>query len=251
MAKRVLILGGTSEARLLAERAHAGLGERLRIMTSLAGRTSEPAPVMGEVRRGGFGGVEGLAAYLRAARIDLLIDATHPFAAQISRQAALAAAATGIPRLALVRPFWQPQAGDSWIEVDDASAAAAALGPKHRRVWLTVGTSDLGAFAGRIGTWFLVRRVEPPAEPIPLADYQLIFGRGPFTLVDEQRVLSEYRIEALVCRASGGTATEAKLVAAREASLPVVMIRRPPIPAGPVAWTVDEALTWLQAALDS
>lgn len=250
MTKRLLILGGTTEARALAERALAEFGAHLHVVTSLAGRTSEPAPVAGDVRRGGFGGAEGLAAHLRDAGFDLLIDATHPFAVQISRHAAQAAAKTGIPRLVLARPPWKPQPGDRWIGVDDARAAAAALKPEHRRVWLTVGAGDLRAFAGRHATWFLVRRVEPPTEPVPLSSYELILGRGPFDIVGERRVLSEHRIDALVCRASGGTATEAKLTAARELGLPVLMIRRPPIPDGPIAWSVDEALDWLRA-LDS
>jgi precorrin-6A/cobalt-precorrin-6A reductase len=204
---------------------------------------------VGEVRRGGFGGVAGLAGYLREAGIDFLIDATHPFAAQISRHAAEAAAVTGVPRLALVRPPWRPQPDDRWTEVDDAAAAAAALAPDHRRVWLTVGAGDLAAFADRSDTWFLVRRVDTPPEPLPLAHCRLIVGRGPFDLENERRLIAEHRIGALICRASGGPAAEAKLVAAREASLPVIMIRRPPPPPGPIVHTPADAAAWLRDAL--
>lgn len=249
MAKRLLILGGTGDAREIAALALAEFGTRLHVLTSLAGRTAEPAPVVGEVRRGGFGGAPGLAAFLRDAGIDFLIDATHPFAAQISRHAAEAAAATGVPRLALVRPPWQPQPGDHWIEVADAMTAAAALTPDYRRVWLTVGGGDLAAFAHRRDTWFLVRRVDTPTEPLPLTQCRLIVGRGPFALEDERRLIAEHRIDALVCRASGGPATEAKLGAARDARLPVIMIGRPPPPPGPSAHTPADAIAWLRDAL--
>lgn len=248
--QRLLILGGTGEARELAELAVAKFGTRLRVVTSLAGRTAEPVPIAGEVRRGGFGGVEGLAAHLRDMNIDLLIDATHPFATQISRHAAQAATVTGVPRLLLARPPWPRMPGDCWIEVDDAAAAAATLAPVHRRVWLTVGSGDVAAFAGCAATWFLMRRVEPPREPLPLASYEVIIGRGPFALDDERRIITQHRIDALICRASGGPATEAKLVAAREIGLPVIMIRRPSPPEGPVARTPAEALAWLRTMLD-
>lgn len=248
-AKQLLILGGTGEARALAELVVAAFGPRLRVVTSLAGRTAEPVPVAGEVRRGGFGGAAGLAAHLRDARVDLLIDATHPFARRISDNAAQAARAASVPRLALVRPAWQKQAGDRWIEVADAAAAAAALRPPWRRVWLTVGVGDLPAFAGLPHIWFLVRRVDAPPSPLPLADHHLVIGRGPFALDDERRLLADHRIDVLACRASGGPATEAKLVAAREAGLPVVMIARPPPPPGPSAGSPAEALAWLRSAL--
>jgi precorrin-6A/cobalt-precorrin-6A reductase len=250
MAKHLLILGGTGEARELAEGAVAEFGPRLRVVTSLAGRTAEPVPVAGEVRRGGFGGAAGLIAHLHAAGVDVLIDATHPFATQISRHAAEAASAAGVPRLVLVRPTWQRQRQDRWIEVDNAAEAAAALPGLGSRVWLTVGAADLPAFGALRGTWFLVRRVDRPSDPLPLAAYELIVGRGPFEIADERRLLAEHGIDVLVCRASGGPATEAKLVAAREARLPVVMIRRPPPPDGPVARSPGEALAWLRDQME-
>jgi precorrin-6A/cobalt-precorrin-6A reductase len=186
---------------------------------------------------------------LRALRPAALIDATHPFAAVISRNAAAAATAANVPRLIFVRPPWQQQPGDRWVEVDDAPAAAAALEALGRRVWLTLGARDSEAFSRLSDRWFLVRRVEPPAEPLPLANYELLLARGPFRLEDERRLIAEHRLDVVVSRASGGSATAAKLQAAREAGLPVVMIRRPPLPPGPSAGSLDEAVAWLRAQL--
>jgi len=247
--RTLLVLGGTGEGRRLAERAVAEFGERLQVITSLAGRTADPVPVAGTLRQGGFGGAAGLAAYLRDHKVDLLIDATHPFADQISRNAAQAAAVAGVPRLAIVRPPWRAQPGDRWIEVADAPAAAEAVRPLGQRIWLTLGTADIEAFATLTDHWFLVRRVDPPPEALPLRQAEILLARGPFALADEKRILAEYRIDAVVSRASGGAATEAKLDAAREAGLPVVMIARPPPPAAPTVATVDAALRWLHEHL--
>jgi precorrin-6A/cobalt-precorrin-6A reductase len=247
--RTLLILGGTGEGRRLAERAVAEFGEQLQVITSLAGRTADPVPVAGTLRQGGFGGAAGLAAYLRDNKVDLLIDATHPFADQISRNAAQAAAAAGVPRLAIVRPPWRPHPGDHWIEVANAPAAAEAVRPLGRRIWLTLGTADIEAFAALTDHWFLVRRVDPPPEALPLPQAEILLARGPFALADEKRVLAKYRIDAVVSRASGGAATEAKLDAAREAGLPVVMIARPPPPPAPTVATVDSALRWLHERL--
>lgn len=249
MTRRLLILGGTGEARRLAERALAEFHDRLQVTTSLAGRTAEPAPVAGTVRHGGFGGATGLAAYLRENAIDLLIDATHPFADQISRNAAEAAATTGLARLVIVRPPWHRQPGDRWIEVVDANAAAAAVRTLGTRIWLTLGTADIGAFAPLSGHWFLVRRVDPPPVPLPLRQAEILLARGPFALEDERRILAEHRIDVVVSRASGGAATAAKLDAAREAGLPVVLIARPPPPPEPTVPTVEAALVWLRTQL--
>ena len=253
---RVLILGGTTEARELAALAAERWGSRVEVITSLAGRTAAPAALAGTVRRGGFGGAAGLAAYLCRERIDVVVDATHPFAARISRHAAEAAAEAGIACLALTRPPWRPVPGDRWIEVDTAGEAAARCPGLGRRVWLTVGGGDLDAFAACAGVWFLVRRIERPATPPPLRDCALVLGRGPFTVENERALISKYRIDALVCRASGGAATRAKLDAAREARLPVVMIRRP-LPAAATevppaaAGSPHDALLWLAGRLET
>ncbi|MGQ0662459.1 MAG: cobalt-precorrin-6A reductase [Pseudomonadota bacterium] len=248
MSERLLILGGTAEARALARLAAERFGARLAVTTSLAGRTARPAAVEGEVRAGGFGGATGLADYLRRARVDLVVDATHPFAARISASARAAAEAAGVARLLLVRPPWQRHPEDRWIEVDDAGQAAAALAALARRVWLTIGARQLKAFAGLDDQWFLVRTIDP-RRSLPLANFELILGRGPFTLEGERRVLADYRIEAVVTKASGGDATAAKLVAARQAGLPVVMIRRPPPEPGPAVFDCQAALEWIAARL--
>lgn len=247
--RTLLILGGTSEGRRLAERCIAEFGSRLRVISSLAGRTAEPIAIAGELRQGGFGGVAGLMIYLRDNAIDLLIDATHPFADQISRNAAEAAVSAGVPRLAVLRPPWRAQPGDRWIEAADGATAAAAVSTIGRRIWLTLGTADIEAFAALTDHWFLVRRVDPPPVPLPLKRVEILVARGPFALADEKRILAEQRIDAIVSRASGGTATEAKLDAAREAGIPVVLIARPPPPPAPVVETVDAALRWLRERL--
>lgn len=242
---RLLILGGTREAAELAARAEdAGACQ---VITSLAGRTRKPSPPAGLVRSGGFGGAEGLARYLVDEAIALVVDATHPFAARISAHAALACARADIPRLMLVRPPWQRKGGERWIEVDDAAQAAARLPAHGSRAFLTVGRRDLGPFADLAETWFLVRLIEPPAQALALARYELITGRGPFAQEDEARLLARHRIEVLVSKASGGEATYGKIAAARAAGIPVVMIRRPPSPAGERVGSVEAAMAWLEA----
>jgi len=245
----LLILGGTGEAAALAAAAVARFGAALRVTTSLAGRTAQPAEVAGERRIGGFGGADGLAAYLAEHRIDLVIDATHPFAAQISAQAAAACAAARVPRLALTRPAWRRDRRDHWIEVDDLAAAAAALPALGRRALLTIGARGLGAFAALSHMHFIVRLVDPPGTALPLASYEVVLGRGPFGLAEERGMLARYAVDMLVAKASGGGATEAKLLAARERGLPVVMLRRPAAPPGPRVDSIAAALDWLAQRL--
>jgi precorrin-6A/cobalt-precorrin-6A reductase len=241
-ATRVLILGGTAEAVALAEACAARSG--LEVISSLAGRTRSPILPPGEVRRGGFGGVEGLAGFLRSRAVDRVVDATHPFATQIGAHAEQACREAEVPRLRLLRPPWRPEPGDRWIETADLAAAARLLPGLGRRVFLTVGKRDLGAFAG-VDLWFLVRTIEP-AGPLPLRRAHWLTGRGPFTLDDEIALFCAHGIEVLVSKASGGEATYAKLLAARRLGLPVVMIRRPPPPPGPVVATVEAARAWLE-----
>jgi precorrin-6A/cobalt-precorrin-6A reductase len=239
MPIRTLILGGTTEAVRLAE-ACAGVPE-LKITTSLAGRTRTPTMPPGDVRIGGFGGAAGLADFLRAHGVDRLVDATHPFAARIGLNAAEACNAAGVPRLRLLRPLWQRQPGDRWTEAGSLAEAAGLLPPRGR-VFLSVGGRDLDAFAG-LDHWFLVRSIEPPEHG--LAGAHWVFARGPFGLEDELALLREHAIEVLVTKASGGAATYAKLVAARQLGLPVIMVRRPPPPPGLVVGSVAAALEWL------
>lgn len=221
------------------------------MVSALAGRTRAPLLPAGSVRIGGFGGAAGLAAYLDDARIDLLVDATHPFATRISESAATAAARAEVPRLVLLRAPWCPRPGDRWIETPTVDAAAAALPAAARRVFLTVGARACAPFAGRDDLWFLVRLVDEPERPLPLARYRLICARGPFAEADERALLVRHGIDCLVTRASGGAATAAKLAAARALSLPVVMVHRPPPPPGAHASSVVAAVRWIAGRLAS
>ena len=243
--RNLLILGGTGEAAALARASLVRFGDRMAVTTALAGRTRHPGPIAGQIRIGGFGGAAGLAAYLIDHQVDRLIDATHPFAARISQSARLAAERTGVPRLLLLRPPWRRHPLDRWIEVESITAAATLVGRLGKRAWLTVGTGALPAFAQASGTHFLVRLIDPPTGSLPLADYELLLGRGPFGIAEERRLLVNHRIDVVVCKASGGTGTEAKLIAAREMGLPVIMVRRPPREPGMVVETVEAALNWL------
>lgn len=245
----VLILGGTTEASALA-RALENVAP-FRPVLSLAGRTRAPTLPAVPSRRGGFGGVAGLVAYLRAERIDVLIDATHPFAAQMHRHAAAAAGKTGTPRLALLRPAWRPGPGDCWTPVLTMNDAVAALGSTPRRVFLTVGQQELAPF--RAAPWhdYLIRSVEPPDPAALPPRARCIAARGPFQIDGERALLEREGIEVVVSKNSGGTAVEAKLAAARALGLPVVLVSRPPAPEPPVVDGVPAALAWLrgQAAL--
>lgn len=228
MARRILILGGTTEARQLAGR----LATRAELETtlSLAGRTLAPVrqPVL--VRTGGFGGAAGLAAHLTQAGIDLLVDATHPYAARMSANAAAAATAAGVPLLALRRPAWERQPGDRWTEVADVPAAIAALGTVPRRVFLALGRQEIRPFAAAPQHRYLVRSIEPidPPLAVPRADYLL--ARGPFPEADEQALLAAHGIDAIVAKNSGGSATYGKIAAARARGIEVVILRRPALP---------------------
>ena len=243
--KRLLLLGGTAEAAELARRL-AGRSD-LEVIVSLAGRTQAPSRLPGRQRRGGFGGAAGLSRYLREESIDFLLDATHPFAAQISGNAARACAETGVPRLLLLRPPWRPGKGDRWIDVSGEAAAAAALPGLARRVFLSIGRQELAAFSGLPDIWFLVRSIEPPKDGVQLKSHEMILARGPFTVEEEVLLLQKHEIGAVVSKNSGGAPTYAKVEAARRLGLPVVMLERPPAPDGETAATVDAALAWVEA----
>ncbi|MEU0442099.1 MULTISPECIES: cobalt-precorrin-6A reductase [unclassified Streptomyces] len=242
----VLILGGTTEARRLAARLAARPG--VRVTTSYAGRVSRPGAVAGEMRVGGFGGAEGLAAWLREHRVDVLVDATHPFAGAITANAARAAATTGVPAVVLRRPGWRPGPGDRWHDAASLEEAAALLPALGRRVLLTTGRLGLAAFAHVTGVHFVARSVEPPEPPLPPGT-EVLLARGPFTEAEETALLQERRIDVVVTKDSGGDATSAKLTAARQLGLPVVIVRRPPLPDGVSAVTdVDGVLDRLGLA---
>ena len=248
--RNLLILGGTGEAARLAHGALARFGEGMSVTTALAGRTRHPGPLPGAVRIGGFGGSAGLADYLALRQVDRLIDATHPFAATISHAAYLAAERTGVPRLLLRRPQWRRHPLDRWIEVDTIEAAARLVERVGKRAWLTIGAGGIAAFTAFDGVHYLVRLIDKPREKLPLPSCEVVLGRGPFGVAEERHLLQRYAIDVLVCKASGGAATEAKLIAARELSLPVIMVRRPPPEPGPAVETVEAALDWLAGTGD-
>ncbi|MFF9315612.1 cobalt-precorrin-6A reductase [Streptomyces sp. NPDC014748] len=243
----VLILGGTAEARRLAELLHGVPG--LELTSSLAGRVAGPRPLPGDTRIGGFGGADGLTAWLREHGVDVVVDATHPFAETISHHAARAAATARVPLLALRRPGWVPEAGDRWHEVGSLAEAARALPALGRRVFLTTGRLGLAAFADLDDLWFLVRSVDAPQPPHP-SRMEILLDRGPFTLDGERELLRRHRVDVVVTKDSGGAATAPKLTAAREAGLPVVVVRRPPAPQGvPVVPTPEDAAHRVREAL--
>lgn len=249
MSLPVLILGGTTEARALAGR----LAERgdCAVTLSLAGRTRAPAAQGVPVRVGGFGGAGGLAAHLRSSDTALLIDATHPFAAQISRNAVEAAAATGVPLLALRRPAWEAVAGDRWFEVESVAEAVGGLGQAPRRVFAALGRQELEPIEDAPQHFWLVRSVDPVEPKLRVPDAAYVLDRGPFPLDAERLLLREHRIDAVLCKNSGGTASAAKLQAARELSLPVFMVRRPTSAGGEAVGSVGEAVAWVGQRLAS
>jgi precorrin-6A/cobalt-precorrin-6A reductase len=244
---RILILGGTMEARGLAERLAAR--PDLDITLSLAGRTMAPVALPVPVRSGGFGGAAGLTDYLVRERVDALIDATHPYASIISANAAAAAGNAQVPLMALRRPPWHKIDGDRWTPASNVNAAVEALGKAPRRVFVALGRNELVPFSEAPQHYYLIRSVDPvePSLPLPQADY--ITGRGPFSEADDHALLKAHRIEAVVAKNSGGTATYGKIAAARALGLEVIILRRPALPDVAAVATVDETVTWLDHAL--
>lgn len=243
MSGRVLILGGTAEARALATALHDG---GIDVISSLAGRVARPRLSAGEVRIGGFGGPDALAAWLDEHAIAAVIDATHPFAQRISASAAQATAAVATPLLRLERPGWTAGPGDRWRWVDDLQGAARAVTERGaRRVFLTSGRQGLDAFA-RLDAWCLIRCVDPPEEPLPRA-HEILLDRGPYTLAGERELLQTHGIDLLVTKDSGGGHTAPKLRAAREARIEVVVVRRPSRPDVPTVADVADAAAWASA----
>ncbi|MER9376617.1 cobalt-precorrin-6A reductase [Mesorhizobium sp. M0491] len=238
MTHRILILGGTTEARQLAGK----LAARASITLSLAGRTESPVEQGVPVRSGGYGGADGLATYLRETGTDLLIDATHPYAARISANAAQAARVAGVPILALRRPGWEPVEGDRWTEVNTSGDAARALGLAPRRVFLALGRQEVAAFEAAPQHHYLVRSVDAIEPKLAVPDASYLLARGPFREAEERALLEKQRIDVVVSKNSGGEATYGKIAAARALDLEVVMIQRPTLPDVPAAESV-EALT--------
>lgn len=246
---QILILGGTSEARQLAGLL-AARGD-CEVVLSFAGRTMAPADQPVPVRTGGFGGSEGLSRHLRDKTISLLVDATHPYAAQISRNAAAAAEIASVPLIALRRPGWEPVEGDRWRDVGNMSDAVAALGSTARRVLVAVGRQELAPFEAASQHSYVIRSVDPVEPPLAVPDVTYLLGRGPFDKADELALLKEHGIEVIVSKNSGGAATYGKISAARELGIEVLMVRRPELPDVPAAATVEEALALADHVLTS
>ncbi len=242
MKRRLLILGGTGEAAALAEQAGKKFGDSLDVVSSLAGRVNKPRPLPGTIRLGGFGGADGLADYLMAEKIDFLIDATHPFATRISANAHLACDRTKTPRLILERPPWPDP--DGVVRVDDFAAAAQAVRKLGKRAFLSFGHQGLEAFADLGDVKLVIRVIEPPSS---LPNATLITERPPFTRAHEKKLLSDHQIDVLVSKDSGGAALPAKITAAQEMALAIILIARPAPEPGDTVTTVEDALMWLGA----
>ncbi|BBY42249.1 cobalt-precorrin-6A reductase [Mycolicibacterium celeriflavum] len=238
---RILLLGGTSEARSLAARLHPDI----EVLSSLAGRVPHPALPVGEVRIGGFGGVDGLRRWLSDNGVDAVVDATHPYAATMTAHAAVVCAELRLPHLVLVRPAWPT--GDALVVSSDVEAAKTVAAEPFRRVFLTTGRSGAAAFKD-VDAWFLIRAVTPPdAQDLPRR-HQVVLSRGPYRYDDELTLLREHGIDALVTKNSGGQMTRPKLDAAAALGIAVVMVDRPPLPSGvATVATVDDAVTWVRA----
>jgi precorrin-6A/cobalt-precorrin-6A reductase len=236
---RVLLLGGTAEARALAKTLHP----QVDIVSSLAGRVPDPALPVGPVRIGGFGGVDGLRRWLQHERVDAVVDATHPFATTITAHAAEVCADLKLPHLVLARPAWDPR--DALVVASDTQAAETISRQGYWRVFLTTGRSGVNAFAGS-DAWFLIRAVTAPDAALLPRRHELLLSRGPYHYDDELTLLREHRIDALVTKNSGGEMTRAKLDGAAALSIPVVMVQRPPLPAGVATVdSVKDAAEWV------
>lgn len=238
---RVLLLGGTTEANQLA-RALSGAG--VDAVYSYAGRTAAPPAQPIATRSGGFGGIEGLSAYLKADAITHVIDATHPFAAQMGANAAAACATTGTPLLRLERPAWVAGPGDAWTHVPDVEAAAEALPNKQTVVFLAIGRQRLEVFARQPQHRYLLRLVDPPEAPLPLPDAVAIIARGPFDEAADRALMQAHGVQVVVAKNAGGQGAEAKLAAARALGIPLILIDRPRRPAVETVATPEEALAW-------
>jgi precorrin-6A/cobalt-precorrin-6A reductase len=238
---RVLLLGGTAEARALAARLHPDVA----VISSLAGRVPDPALPVGEVRIGGFGGVDGLRRWLAESGVDGVVDATHPFASTITANAAAACRDLDLPHLLMARPAWPD--GTAIVVGSDAEAAEVVADSGFSRVFLTTGRTGVGAFT-RVDAWFLIRAVTPPdGDGLPLR-HHLLLSRGPYHYDDELELLRAHRIDALVTKNSGGDMTRAKVDAADALGVPVVMVDRPPLPDGVRAVpNLAEAEAWVRA----
>ncbi|MDE4062162.1 cobalt-precorrin-6A reductase [Phaeobacter gallaeciensis] len=244
---RILLLGGTTEASRLAEAlAEAGLDT----VFSYAGRTARPVTQPLPLRVGGFGGIDGLEAYLRDEGVTHVVDASHSFAAQMSSNAAQACSQAGVRLCALERPPWQAGPGDHWIHVDGLEEAVAALPDQGARVFLAIGKQNIAAFSGKPGNHYLLRLVDPPEAPLPLPDKTVEIARGPFDVAGDRALMQAHGITHIVSKNAGGSGAEAKLQAARDLGLPVIMLARPKVPQRLTFGTVPAVMAWLYGRPD-
>lgn len=239
---KVLILGGTCEASDIAKRTADQSG--LSVISSLAGRVNQPKIPEGSVRIGGFGGVDGFISFLQNESIDVVIDATHPFAARISGSAESACKRLGLPLIVFSRVPWARQEADRWHDTLDTQSAAAYVAQTPGRVFLAIGRQKLDSFAACNNGWFLIRAIDPPEVPLP-PNTKLILERGPFHVEHELQLLRNHSIDYIVSKNSGGLATYAKIEAARLLGIPVVMIERPQKHSVPSINSVDGVLASL------
>ena len=258
MKKNILILGGSTEGFALAEKLENH--PAYHPISSLAGRTSLPRKPVGNYRTGGFGGPKGLAEYIKNENISALIDATHPFAHQISSNANQAAKQANCPIIHISRPAWKKQHGDHWIEVNSMQEAASALTPEHSPAFLTIGRLKLSAFLDRTDIIFLCRAIEPPKNTDPKkqnrsnpsheelwpGNFHFIYAKGPYSYEAEKTLIQQQNIKAIVTKNSGGEKARAKLDVARDLGCPIIMVNRPQIPDVKTVKTIDEALIWLE-----
>lgn len=246
---KLLILGGTGDARKLARWVKEFYGDQVDLISSQAGVTQSPKPVPGRVVRGGFGGAEGLQFFIESEQVKIVIDATHPFAKTISHSAFVACEAAGVERMALVRPPWKLPVEGRWQEVADMAEAAGVLRPLARRVFVTTGRRGLEAFAELDEIWFLVRLIEKTEAPLPILHHQVVMGRPPYALQSERDLLKTHTIDALLTKHAGGAAMEAKIRAALEADIPIVLLARPEPEPGPATDSVEACLGWLKTRI--
>ncbi|MFU1517125.1 cobalt-precorrin-6A reductase [Vreelandella alkaliphila] len=239
---KILILGGTSEASALAS-AVAKRG--IPAIFSYAGRVNTPKPQPLPTRIGGFGGVNGLVTFLAQERITHIVDATHPFAAQMSSNVLAAAAQCGVKATAFTRPAWQPVTGDQWQSVASIDETVNALAGPPQRVLLAIGRMHLSAFAAQPQHHYVLRLVDPPTSPLPMPDVSTVIDRGPFTLEGDLTLLKNQRIQRIVCKNAGGEGASSKLTAARRLGLPIVMIERPALPPRHEVHRIDDMFSWL------
>jgi precorrin-6A/cobalt-precorrin-6A reductase len=248
MPKSVLILGGTGDARNLADKLVDTYGDDLRVITSLAGRTTSPRQPKGAIREGGFGGAEGLAKYLKETKIKAVIDATHPYAAQISKHGIEACQSIGIPYVLFDRPAWVQDPDENWLHVPDMAGAADAIETTSTAM-ITTGIQNLDAFKNVHGPKILVRLLEHPKTELPIEDAEIVIGRPPYSLNDEVTLFKLLGVDTLVTKNAGGDATRAKIDAARVLGIHVIMIDRPATPPANTVTNIDEAVSWIASEL--